>query len=64
MARISPFEKHAEQYENWFENNRWVYAAELRAVKAMMPKDGSGVEVGVGSGRFAGPLGIKNGVEP
>ena len=64
MPRISPFEKYAEQYENWFEKNRWVYEAELRAVKAMMPAVGSGMEIGVGTGRFAGPLGIKNGVEP
>jgi SAM-dependent methyltransferase len=64
MPKISPFEKYAEQYERWFEKNRWVYEAELRAVKAMMPSGGRGVEIGVGTGRFAEPLGIKNGVEP
>jgi SAM-dependent methyltransferase len=64
MPRISPFEKYAEQYESWFEENRWVYEAELRAVRAMIPAVGSGVEIGVGTGRFAGPLGIKSGVEP
>jgi SAM-dependent methyltransferase len=64
MPRISPFEKYAEQYESWFEKNRWVYEAELRAVKAMMPNAGSGIEIGVGTGRFAGPLGIKVGLEP
>ena len=64
MPKISPFEKYAEQYEEWFEKNRWVYEAELRAVKAMLPPGGYGVEIGVGSGRFAEPLGIKIGVEP
>jgi SAM-dependent methyltransferase len=64
MPKIFPFEKYAEQYERWFEKNRWVYEAELRAVKAMMPTVGRGVEIGVGTGRFAEPLGIKNGVEP
>ena len=64
MPRISPFEKFAEQYESWFEKNRWVYEAELRAVKAMMPAIGRGLEIGVGTGRFGGPLGIKDGVEP
>ena len=64
MPRISPFEEHTDQYESWFEKNHWVYEAELRAVKAMMPTIGNGLEVGVGTGRFAGPLGIKNGVEP
>ena len=56
MPRISPFEKYAEQYERWFEKNRWVYEAELRAVKAMMPTVGIGLEIGVGTGRFAGPF--------
>jgi SAM-dependent methyltransferase len=64
MPKISPFEKYAEQYEEWFEKNCWVYEAELRAVKAMLPIGGRGVEIGVGTGRFAEPLGIKIGVEP
>ncbi len=64
MPRISPFEKYVEQYEKWFGENRWVYEAELRAVKAMLPDGGRGVEIGVGTGRFAEPLGIKLGVEP
>lgn len=64
MLKISPFEKYAEQYEDWFEKNRWVYEAELRAVKAMLPTGGQGVEIGVGTGRFAEPLGIKIGIEP
>jgi len=62
--KISPFEKYTEQYEDWFEKNRWVYEAELRAVKAMLPPGGHGVEIGVGTGRFAEPLGIEIGVEP
>ena len=64
MPKISPFEKYTEQYEDWFEKNRWVYEAELRAVKAMLPSGRYGAEIGVGTGRFAEPLGIKIGVEP
>jgi len=64
MPKISSFEKYAEQYEDWFVKNRWVYEAELRAVKAMLPAEGRGAEIGVGTGRFAEPLGIKVGVEP
>jgi len=63
-AEKSPFEKHVEQYEEWFEKNRWVYEAELRVVKAMIPTAGHGMEIGVGTGRFAEPLGIKIGAEP
>ena len=64
MPKITPFEKYAEKYDTWFENNRWVYKAELRAVKAMIPTIGRGLEIGVGTGRFAKPLGIRNAVEP
>ncbi|BAS26551.1 type 11 methyltransferase [Limnochorda pilosa] len=35
----------------------------MEAVRSLLPP-GEGVEVGVGSGRFAGPLGIRRGVEP
>jgi SAM-dependent methyltransferase len=64
MPRISPFEKYADRYEQWFVQYRRVYEAELRAVRGMIPATGLGLEVGVGTGRFAGPLGIKMGVEP
>mgnify|MGYP001062317616 CR=1 FL=1 len=64
MPKISVFQKHFVQYEEWFTENRWVYEAELRAVKALIPERGLGIEIGVGTGRFAQPLGIKIGIEP
>jgi len=64
MAKIEPFEKHTSEYEAWFENYRFVYESELRAIKEQLPKKGEGIEVGVGSGRFAAPLGIKLGLDP
>jgi len=62
--KIQPFEDYANQYEDWFKKNYWVYQSELQAVKKQLPKQGNGIEIGVGSGRFAGPLGINLGVEP
>ena len=64
MPKISAFQRHTGQYENWFAEHRLVYEAELRAVKALLPKSGRGVEIGVGTGRFAVPMGIKTGLEP
>lgn len=64
MARTKPFEEYSIQYEDWFERNQFVYASELQAVGGQLPEKGEGVEIGVGSGRFAAPLGIKIGVEP
>ncbi len=64
MPRIEPFERFTEHYDAWFDEHHNVYLAELKAVRKHIPKNGKGVEIGVGSGRFAAPLGIKFGVEP
>jgi ubiquinone/menaquinone biosynthesis C-methylase UbiE len=64
MSKKEPFEKYALEYEAWFENKRFVYESELMAIKRQLPKMGEGVEIGVGSGRFAAPLGIRFGVDP
>ena len=61
--RIQPFEAHTQRYEDWFEKNQYAYLSELNAVKELLP-EGKGVEIGIGSGRFAAPLNIKLGIEP
>ncbi|GAH44210.1 unnamed protein product, partial [marine sediment metagenome] len=38
--------------------------SELNAIKKVLPINGKGVEIGVGSGIFAEPLGIIEGIEP
>ena len=64
MAKTEPFERHTIKYEEWFEKNEFAYKSELQAVRYLLPKKGAGVEIGVGTGRFAEPLGIRVGVEP
>jgi len=65
MPKTGPFEKHSDQYDEWFEKNREVYNSELDAIRKLIPSPhAEGLEVGVGSGKFAVPLGIKIGVEP
>lgn len=63
MTSIGVFDARADEYEAWFESNRFVYESELAAIRSMLP-EGKGLEIGVGSGRFAAPLGIEYGVEP
>lgn len=63
MPRIEPFERHTDTYEAWFDQHPHAYTSELEAVRSLLPP-GEGAEIGVGSGRFAGPLGIRRGVEP
>lgn len=59
-----PFDGHTTRYEDWFERNAHAYESELRAIKRMMPGEGNGLEVGVGTGRFAGPLSVGTGLDP
>jgi len=64
VPKTAPFEAFSDAYEQWFETHREAYELEVRAVKSLLPPVGRGLEVGVGSGRFAAPLGIAVGVEP
>jgi hypothetical protein len=64
MSSIEVFEKHAQEYDEWFDENKAVYESEILALKALIPNERTGLEVGVGTGRFAAPLGIRIGVEP
>ena len=64
MARDAAFEAHHRRYEDWFEHHAAAYVSELLALRAFVPREGDGLEIGVGSGRFAGPLGVRVGVDP
>jgi SAM-dependent methyltransferase len=64
MARIESFDKYSKEYDEWFIRNQNIYLAELNAIRGLIPPENVGVEIGVGSGRFALPLGIKVGVDP
>lgn len=59
----SPFVDHYQAYDAWFDRFPLVYEAELKAVQALLPTSGQGLEVGVGSGRFAGPLMVGMGID-
>ncbi len=61
---IEVFKESANEYDYWFIRHEFAYRSELAAVKALIPPAGRGLEIGVGTGRFAAPLGIKVGVEP
>ncbi len=61
---VDVFEQCYEKYEQWFEKNSAVYDSELLMLKKMIPRNKRGIEIGVGSGRFAYPLGIGEGIEP
>ncbi|MCE5214224.1 MAG: class I SAM-dependent methyltransferase [Methanobacterium sp.] len=64
MPKWDSFELYAEKYDEWFQKNKNIYESEINAIKELMPECKNGIEVGVGSGKFAARLGIKLGVEP
>lgn len=61
------FSLYAEDYDRWFDDpkGRTLFELEVKAIRLLM-KDlvPPFLEIGVGSGRFAAALGIRNGVEP
>jgi len=61
---MNVFEEAAIEYDEWFETHEWVYKSEVEAIKNLIPETGEGIEIGVGTGRFSVPFGIKVGVEP
>ncbi len=64
MAKSAPFDAHSDRYDEWYERFKPAYLSGLLAVRALLPWTGDGLEVGVGSGRFAAPLGVKTGIDP
>lgn len=59
------FEEYADDYDRWFDDHHDEYLAELARIRSVLPlPDSRAIEVGVGSGRFAEPLGIGLGIEP
>ena len=64
MAKSEAFENFTREYDEWFVTNDGTYVSELRAIKCLLPESKSGLEIGVGTGRFGLPLGTRIGVDP
>lgn len=61
------FDRYAEEYDAWYENNGPAYESELLALKAFLPKNPvkmKAIEIGAGTGRFSPVLGVGLGLEP
>lgn len=62
------FDELADRYDGWFETprGRAIFRIEVACLKELMSGEyrGRWLEVGVGTGRFAEALGIKEGVDP
>ncbi len=61
------FDEHVAEYEQWYDDHAEVYQSEVLALQEQfleLPQNIRGIEVGLGTGRFSEPLGIKEGIEP
>ncbi|HEY9183697.1 MAG TPA: class I SAM-dependent methyltransferase [Salegentibacter sp.] len=67
MANTEVFERNVAEYEAWFDRFPAIFDSEILAIRRHfqeLPENILGIEVGMGSGRYAQALGIKEGVEP
>ncbi len=64
MPVVTVFDQHAQEYDDWFDAHEPVYQAEVSALRKFIPGEGLSLEVGIGTGRFAVPLGIRFGIDP
>lgn len=63
----NPFDTAAAEYDAWFDSDegRIIFAQEVACLRELMgPTTGRWREVGVGTGRFAVALGVRDGVDP
>ena len=51
MAQSDIFEQHAAEYDSWFDKHQPEFSLELKAIRALLPDTGSGIEIGAGTGR-------------
>ena len=58
------FDKYYKKYDAWYDRNKFAYLSELEAIKKVLPQRGKGLEIGVGTGRFAHALSITTGIDP
>lgn len=66
MKKNLPFDIHVSEYEAWYKEYPFVFESEVEALRQMLPEGNAltGIEVGLGTGKFSEALGIKEGIEP
>ena len=61
---VDHFQRTAASYDAWYDAHPALYRTELAALRKAVPRRGRGLEVGVGTGRFAAPLSVRYGLDP
>lgn len=61
---MNVFDEYTDEYDLWYDKHHNKYQSEIIALKKLIPVGKKGIEIGVGTGRFSIPFGIRVGVEP
>lgn len=64
MSSVYIFDEYAEKYDQWFDEHLEWYQSELNALDKVVPYNKYGLEVGIGTGRFAEKCAIDRGIDP
>jgi ubiquinone/menaquinone biosynthesis C-methylase UbiE len=64
MSNSDTFDKYAKEYDQWFDDHHVWFQSELNALDKVVPYTGYGLEIGIGSGRFAEKCAINRGIDP
>jgi ubiquinone/menaquinone biosynthesis C-methylase UbiE len=59
----SIFDGNTKKYDEWYDVHQGAFLSELAAIKKVLPENKKGLEIGVGTGRFAAALGIQCGID-
>jgi ubiquinone/menaquinone biosynthesis C-methylase UbiE len=60
---VDHYQKTWKDYDEWYDTHPELYESELAVLKKVVPS-GTGLEIGVGTGRFAAALAVRFGLDP
>lgn len=64
MKAVQIFDQNSKEYDDWFDKHPVWFQSELDALDKVVPYAGYGLEIGIGSGRFAEKCAINRGIDP
>jgi len=64
MSGVNAFDNLANEYDQWFDEHPVWFQSELKALEKVVPYNKFGLEIGIGTGRFADKCAIDRGIDP
>jgi ubiquinone/menaquinone biosynthesis C-methylase UbiE len=61
--KLSYYDKNWREYDKWYDRHHAIYQSEIKALEKTVPS-GRGLEIGVGTGRFAHAFSVPFGLDP